>query len=179
MKNVLILSSSPHRNGNSDMTCNEFMRKAMKRTIILTAIFLFLANAAKSYAQKDADNFYKNPAIPTESVSFQNLYKMKVGAALFLPQDMKADVKYPAIIVGHPMGAVKEQSANLYATKMATLFIGEKAVEKHVMRFLPTCTRKRSAPLLIFWEQELLSTVNVSGLSAFAAAEVLPSVQPR
>ena len=63
----------------------------MKRTIILTAIFLFLANAAKSYAQKDADNFYKNPAIRTESVSFQNLYKMKVGAALFLPQDMKAD----------------------------------------------------------------------------------------
>ena len=119
MKNVLILSSSPHRNGNSDMTCNEFMRKAMKRTIILTAIFLFLANAAKSYAQKDTDNFYKNPAIRTESVSFQNLYKMKVGAALFLPQDMKADVKYPAIIVGHPMGAVKEQSANLYATKMA------------------------------------------------------------
>ena len=44
---------------------------------------------------------------------------MKIGAALFLPQDMKADVKYPAIIVGHPMGAVKEQSANLYATKMA------------------------------------------------------------
>ena len=41
------------------------MRKAMKRTIILTAIFLFLANAAKSYAQKDADNFYKNPAIRT------------------------------------------------------------------------------------------------------------------
>ena len=89
MKNVLILSSSPHRNGNSDTTCNEFMRKAMKRTIILTAIFLFLANAAKSYAQKDADNFYKNPAIRTESVSFQNLYKMKVGAALFLPQESR------------------------------------------------------------------------------------------
>ena len=95
------------------------MRRTMKRTIILTAIFLFLANATKSYAQKDADNFYKSPAIRTESVSFQNLYKMKIGAALFLPQDMKADVKYPAIIVVHPMGAVKEQSANLYATKMA------------------------------------------------------------
>ena len=75
------------------------MRRTMKRTIILTAIFLFLANATKSYAQKDADNFYKSPAIRTESVSFQNLYKMKIGAALFLPQDMKADVKYPAIIV--------------------------------------------------------------------------------
>lgn len=188
MKNVLILSSGTYRNENSDTACNKFMRRTMKRTIILTAIFLFLANATKSYAQKDADNFYKSPAIRTESVSFQNLYKMKIGAALFLPQDMKADVKYPAIIVGHPMGAVKEQSANLYATKMAErgfvtlsidLTFGEKAVEKYVMRFLPTCMRKRSAPLLIFWEQELLSTVNVSELSAFAAAEVLPSVQPR
>ena len=32
---------------------------------------------------------------------------------------MKESERYPAIIVGHPMGAVKEQSANLYATKMA------------------------------------------------------------
>jgi fermentation-respiration switch protein FrsA (DUF1100 family) len=32
---------------------------------------------------------------------------------------MNPQRKNPAIIVGHPMGAVKEQSANLYATKMA------------------------------------------------------------
>ena len=44
---------------------------------------------------------------------------MRVGGNLFLPKDMKAGEKYPAIIVGHPMGAVKEQSANLYATKLA------------------------------------------------------------
>lgn len=94
------------------------MRRTMKRTIILTAIFLS-RQCYKELCPKDADNFYKSPAIRTESVSFQNLYKMKIGAALFLPQDMKADVKYPAIIVVHPMGAVKEQSANLYATKMA------------------------------------------------------------
>lgn len=44
---------------------------------------------------------------------------MKVAGNLFLPKNMKEGDKYPAIIVGHPMGAVKEQSANLYATKMA------------------------------------------------------------
>ena len=32
---------------------------------------------------------------------------------------MNRNARNPAIIVGHPMGAVKEQSANLYATKMA------------------------------------------------------------
>lgn len=44
---------------------------------------------------------------------------MKVAGNLFVPKAMKAGEKYPALIVGHPMGAVKEQSANLYATKMA------------------------------------------------------------
>ena len=35
------------------------------------------------------------------------------------PKTLNRNAKSPAIIVGHPMGAVKEQSANLYATKMA------------------------------------------------------------
>ena len=38
---------------------------------------------------------------------------------LFLPAGFDRSKKYPAIIVGHPMGAVKEQSAVLYAQKMA------------------------------------------------------------
>ena len=42
---------------------------------------------------------------------------MNVTGNLYTPNNMEQ--KYPAIIVGHPMGAVKEQSANLYATKMA------------------------------------------------------------
>lgn len=50
---------------------------------------------------------------------FPHQYKMKVAGNLFLPKELKVGQKYTAIIVGHPMGAVKEQSANLYATKMA------------------------------------------------------------
>ena len=72
-----------------------------------------------SSAQTDADNFYKSDKVNVEKVSFPNLYKMKVGVNLFLPRDMKPGEKRSAVIVGHPMGAVKEQSADLYATKLA------------------------------------------------------------
>ena len=44
---------------------------------------------------------------------------MKVGGNLYLPKDYKKGVKYPAVIIGHPMGAVKEQGSNLYAQKLA------------------------------------------------------------
>jgi fermentation-respiration switch protein FrsA (DUF1100 family) len=42
-----------------------------------------------------------------------------VAGNLFIPKNLDAKSKTPAIVIGHPMGAVKEQSANLYATKMA------------------------------------------------------------
>jgi fermentation-respiration switch protein FrsA (DUF1100 family) len=68
-----------------------------------------------------ANNFYKNKEIKMQSVTFNNQYKMNVAGSLFTPKDFAEDKKYPAIIVGHPFGATKEQSANLYATKMAEL----------------------------------------------------------
>ena len=91
----------------------------MKRILSVAASFLVTLGTSLSFAQTDADNFYKSALVNTEKVSFSNQYKMKVAGNLFLPKDMKAGETYPAIIVGHPMGAVKEQSANLYATKMA------------------------------------------------------------
>lgn len=91
----------------------------MKRILSVAASFLVTLGTSLSFAQTDADNFYKSTLVNMEKVSFSNQYKMKVAGNLFLPKDMKAGEKYPTIIVGHPMGAVKEQSANLYATKMA------------------------------------------------------------
>ena len=66
-----------------------------------------------------ADNFYHSYSVKEQQVSFPNQYKMKVAGTLFIPNSLKAGDQYPAIIVGHPMGAVKEQSAMLYAQKMA------------------------------------------------------------
>jgi fermentation-respiration switch protein FrsA (DUF1100 family) len=44
---------------------------------------------------------------------------MKVAGNLFMPNNSNPNNQMPAIIVGHPMGAVKEQSSNLYAQKLA------------------------------------------------------------
>ncbi|MEJ2696646.1 MAG: alpha/beta hydrolase [Candidatus Sulfobium sp.] len=66
-----------------------------------------------------AYNFYKSKDVTAQKVRFKNQYNMKVVGNLFIPTDLNENTKYPAIIVGHPFGAVKEQAANLYATKMA------------------------------------------------------------
>lgn len=91
----------------------------MKRIVCVAATSLALLGTSHGTAQTDADNFYKSRSVSMEKVSFPNQYKMKVAGHLFLPENMQEGEKRPAIIVGHPMGAVKEQSANLYATKMA------------------------------------------------------------
>lgn len=52
-------------------------------------------------------------------VTFRNQYNMKVAGHLFMSANLDKNQKHAAIIVGHPMGAVKEQSANVYAANMA------------------------------------------------------------
>src|SRR5829696_4100269 len=82
-----------------------------------------VASATPSLAAGDtsngADNFYTSDRVYVQKVSFKNQYGMNVVGNLFVPKDLDRNAKNAAMVVGHPMGAVKEQSANLYATKMA------------------------------------------------------------
>lgn len=66
-----------------------------------------------------AANFYTSDKVSLQKVTFKTQYQTNVAGNLYLPKDLDRTAKKPAIIVGHPMGAVKEQSANLYATRMA------------------------------------------------------------
>lgn len=45
--------------------------------------------------------------------------QVTIAGNLFLPAGFDKSKKYPAIIVGHPAGGVKEQTAGLYAEKLA------------------------------------------------------------
>jgi uncharacterized protein len=66
-----------------------------------------------------ASNFYVSDQVTVEKVTFKNQYGMRVVGNLFTPKSLNRSAKSAAIIVGHPMGAVKAQSSNLYATKLA------------------------------------------------------------
>lgn len=96
--------------------------RTLKQFGMAAAVLGVMSASSPVLAQEmpaDASNFYKSLQVAMQPVTFKNLYKMDVAGNLFLPDNMDQAVRHPAIIVGHPMGAVKEQSANLYATKMA------------------------------------------------------------
>jgi fermentation-respiration switch protein FrsA (DUF1100 family) len=54
-----------------------------------------------------ADNFYTSDKVTLQKVTFKNQYQMNIAGNLLIPRNVDR------------MGAVKEQSATLYATKMA------------------------------------------------------------
>ncbi|WP_244481318.1 alpha/beta hydrolase [Rhizobium sp. Leaf371] len=86
----------------------------------LGTISIFDTMTAKAQDMSNgASNFYTSDRVTSQKVTFKTQHQTAVAGNLFLPKDMDQAAKNPAIIVGHPMGAVKEQSANLYATKMA------------------------------------------------------------
>ncbi len=68
---------------------------------------------------KEYTTFKVSNNVTMYKVTFKNQYKMNVAGHLFIPKSLDQNKKHAAIIVGHPMGAVKEQSADVYASNMA------------------------------------------------------------
>jgi uncharacterized protein len=89
---------------------------------VVTLGVMPIVNASNAKAQdmsNGANNFYISDKVNRQKVTFKDQYQMNVAGNLFTPKSLDRSVKAPALVVGHPMGAVKEQSANLYATMMA------------------------------------------------------------
>ncbi len=55
-----------------------------------------------------------------ETVHFKNR-EIEVAANLYFPPDFDRSRKYPAIVCAHPISSCKEQTASIYATRLAAL----------------------------------------------------------
>jgi len=110
--------SSPHTDRR------DFLKQASSGVAALGLTSLGASTASAADARtpdlsNGANNFYRSEQVNVQRVTFKNQYGMRVAGNLFTSKSLDRKLKNPALIVGHPMGAVKEQSANLYATKMA------------------------------------------------------------
>ena len=91
----------------------------MRKLTMLLGLLISSFAAIGADMSNGADNFYKSDKVTQQKVTFKNQYQMNVTGNLFIPKGINQNAKNPAIVVGHPMGAVKEQSSNLYAQKLA------------------------------------------------------------
>jgi fermentation-respiration switch protein FrsA (DUF1100 family) len=62
--------------------------------------------------------FQKSNKVDHQKVTFKNRYGITLAADLYLPKN-RGGLPLPAIAIGGPFGAVKEQSSGLYAQNMA------------------------------------------------------------
>jgi uncharacterized protein len=103
-----------------DIQRRDFLKVTGAGVAALGALSIFNVPFAKAQDMSNgANNFYKSGRVTLEKVTFKTQFHTNVAGNLFIPNNLDRNTTHPAIIVGHPMGAVKEQSANLYAIKMA------------------------------------------------------------
>ena len=93
----------------------------MKTKIFLLVLITTLSTGLKLTAQTNSN--IKNMTTiehqtTTVRVTFPNR-NITLAGNLYLPEKFDKSKKYPAILIGHPAGGVKEQTAGLYAQKLA------------------------------------------------------------
>lgn len=107
-----------------------FKESAARFSVVLCGI-LFLASpvaAAESIGQKpettmtevtsrDFKTFAVSESVRLYRVSFSNQYGMEVVGNLFVPKQIEGKAR--AVVIGHPMGAVKEQASSVYGSQLA------------------------------------------------------------
>lgn len=63
--------------------------------------------------------FPQSAQVTQQKVTFYNRLGINLVADIYIPRNVDRSRRYPALIVGHPYGAVKEQTSGLYAQTMA------------------------------------------------------------
>lgn len=97
----------------------KFRNAALTAALVVTVGLFSSTSTMAADMSKGANNFYQSSQITIQKVAFKNQYNMNIVGNLVIPKNLKKNTKALAIVIGHPMGAVKEQSSMLYAQKLA------------------------------------------------------------
>lgn len=74
-----------------------------------------------SLVYKGAISENKNGEVNIHRVSYKNKNQIDISANIYTPKNFDENKLYPAVVVAHPNGGVKEQTAGLYAQNLAEL----------------------------------------------------------
>jgi fermentation-respiration switch protein FrsA (DUF1100 family) len=152
----------------------------------------YVAHAADQLAWDKT--FPKSDKVIHQKVSFNNRLGINLVADLYIPKTLDRSKKHPAIVVGGPFGAVKEQSSGLYAQAMAERgfvtiahdpsYNGESGGQPHFTASFEALIEDFSAAVDFlgtkpFVDRERIGVIGVCGSGSFglAAAETDPRIK--
>jgi uncharacterized protein len=138
--------------------------------------------------------FPESDRVDHRKVTFYNRLGITLVADLYIPKDLDRSRRHPALVVGPPFGAVKEQSSGLYAQTMAergfvTLahdpsYVGESGGQPHNIASSEALVEDFSAAvdflgILGFVDRQRIGVIGVCGSGGFglAAAEIDPRIK--
>lgn len=109
------MNKSPMNRTHANDVSGVMHRKFAKVGAAFTAAFLLTGFCASAQAAK---NTVQTQGATVQHVQFKNA-AIKMAGNIYLPKGFQQSVKYPAVVVVHPGGGVKEQTAGVYAQRLA------------------------------------------------------------
>jgi hypothetical protein len=138
--------------------------------------------------------FPQSDRVDHQKVTYYNRLGIALVADLYLPKGLDRSRRHPALVVGGPYGAVKEQASGLYAQGMAERgfvavahdpsYVGESGGQPHGIASSEALVEDFSAGVdflggLPFVDRERIGVLGVCGSGGFglAAAEIDPRIK--
>jgi fermentation-respiration switch protein FrsA (DUF1100 family) len=162
--------------------------------LVLAALSATATTASAQSTLAWDKTFPQSATVAHQKVAFVNRLGINLVGDLYLPKSLDRSRRYPAIIVGHPFGGVKEQTSGLYAQTMAergfvTLafdasYNGESGGRPHFIASHEAFVEDFSAAVDYLGtnalvDRDLIGIIGVCGSAGFslAAAQVDPRIR--